>query len=249
MYAIFSSSFTTYLEDFVDVVIVWIAPWVAIFLVDWALRRFRYVPSELQNTGRTSLYWNSGGVFWPAIIAQLIGMFAAISALSATFSLPHWLNEVTYHNNGADFSVFLGIGVGGGVYYLLAHAQLSGKRTRRSSCFERKGCCRPSDPTGVQSAPVLDEIPEEPTRNSGMLPSVRTRPASSPSARFHPPPSVMRVPMTTGSACMRRTSRRAEDSEAPVEMTSSTTATRRPRTASTRAGSIRRRCGVSVVME
>ena len=52
MYAIFSSSFTTYLEDFVDVVIVWIAPWVAIFLVDWALRRWRYVPSELQNTGR-----------------------------------------------------------------------------------------------------------------------------------------------------------------------------------------------------
>ena len=59
MYAIFSSSFTTYLEDFVDIVIVWIAPWAAIFLVDWALRRFRYVPSELQNTGPTSLYWNS----------------------------------------------------------------------------------------------------------------------------------------------------------------------------------------------
>ena len=52
MYAIFSSSFTTYLEDFVDVVIVWIAPWCAIFLVDWALRRYRYVPSELQKTGR-----------------------------------------------------------------------------------------------------------------------------------------------------------------------------------------------------
>ncbi len=80
MYAIFSSSFTTYLEDFVDVVIVWIAPWVAIFLVDWALRGFRYVPSELQDVGPTSLYWNSGGMFWPAIFAQLLGMFAAISA-------------------------------------------------------------------------------------------------------------------------------------------------------------------------
>ncbi len=30
MYAIFNSSFNTYLKDFVDVVIVWIAPWVAI---------------------------------------------------------------------------------------------------------------------------------------------------------------------------------------------------------------------------
>ena len=59
----------------------------------------------------------------------------------------------------------------------------------------------------------------------------------------------MSVPMTTGSASMRRTRRRADDSEAPVEMTSSTTATRRPRTASTRAGSMRSRCGLSVVME
>ena len=71
-----------YLQDFVDIVIVWIAPWSAIFLVDWALRRYRYVPSELQKTGRDSLYWRHGGIFWPAIVAQVIGMFAAISALS-----------------------------------------------------------------------------------------------------------------------------------------------------------------------
>jgi cytosine/uracil/thiamine/allantoin permease len=89
--------------------------------VDWALRHFRYVPSELQNTGPTSLYWNRGGVNWAAIVAQVIGMFAAISALSATFHLPQWLNEVTYHEHGADFSIFFGIGVGGAVYYLLAH--------------------------------------------------------------------------------------------------------------------------------
>src|SRR6202021_3931843 len=87
MSAIFSSSFTTYLEDFVDVVIVWIAPWVAIFLVDWALRRFRYVPSELQNTGPTSLYWNSGGVFWPALVEQVMGIFAAIPAFLSTFTM------------------------------------------------------------------------------------------------------------------------------------------------------------------
>ena len=239
MYAIFSSSFTTYLEDFVDVVIVWIAPWAAIFLVDWALRRFRYVPSELQNTGPTSLYWNSGGVYWPALIAQVVGMFAAISALSATFHLPHWLNEVTYHNNGADFSVFLGMGVGGAVYYLLAHAKVAREAESQARCFTEEGLCRPG-PAGAQSQSSV-RPPEESGWNSGMLPSVRTRAASSPSARFHPPPSVMRVPMTTGSASMRRTSRSAEESEAPVEMTSSTTATRRPRTASTRAGSMRRR--------
>ena len=71
MWAIFSGSFTEYLSDFVDVVIVWIAPWSAIFLVDWALRRYRYVPGELQKTGRDSIYWRSGGVYWPALIAQV----------------------------------------------------------------------------------------------------------------------------------------------------------------------------------
>jgi purine-cytosine permease-like protein len=145
MYAIFSSSFTTYLEDFVDIVIVWIAPWSAIFVVDWILRRYRYVPSELQKTGRDSLYWRSGGVFWPALIAQLIGMYAAISALSATFTLPHWLNELTYHttnypaNFGADFSVFLGFGVGGLVYLVLAFGSVRKQADEQDVLLKAEG--------------------------------------------------------------------------------------------------------------
>ena len=248
MYAIFSSSFTTYLEDFVDVVIVWIAPWCAIFLVDWALRRFRYVPSELQNTGPTSLYWNSGGVFWPAIVAQVIGMFAAISGLSATFRLPHWLNEVTYHNNGADFSIFLGHGRRRRRLLPAGPRQAGTQADAQEQLLREEGLLA-AGLSGAGQSQSSTRPPEPSGWNSGMAPRVRTRAASSPSARFQPPPSVMSVPMTTGSASMRRTRRRADDSEAPVEMTSSTTATRRPRTASTRAGSMRRRCGLSVVME
>jgi nucleobase:cation symporter-1, NCS1 family len=125
LYAVFSASFTTYLSDFVDVVIVWIAPWGAIFLVDWALRRYRYVPSELQRTDRGGLYYRSGGFYWPAIIAQVVGMYAAITALSTTFSVPHWLNPITWatrdsYGYGADFSVFMGVGVGGLLYLVLA---------------------------------------------------------------------------------------------------------------------------------
>ncbi len=125
LYAVFSSSFTTYLSDFVDVVIVWIAPWGAIYLVDWALRRYRYVPSELQRTDRAGLYYRSGGFYWPAIVAQVVGMYAAITALSPTFSVPHWLNPITWatrdsYGYGADFSVFMGIGVGGLLYLALA---------------------------------------------------------------------------------------------------------------------------------
>ena len=129
MWAIFSGSFTEYLSDFVDIVIIWIAPWCAIFLVDWVLRRYRYVPSELQKTGRDSLYWRRGGISWPAIIAQVVGMFAAISGLYVNptyyFRVPRWLNEVTDHTQdashfGGDFSIFLGLGVGALVYLILA---------------------------------------------------------------------------------------------------------------------------------
>ena len=144
MYAIFSSSFTQYLSDFVDVVIIWIAPWSAIFLVDWALRRYRYVPSELQRTGRDSLYWRHGGIHWPAWIAQLVGMFAAVSALSATFHLPTWLNQVTYHTRdafgfGADFSVFFGMGVGGLVYLVLAWKGVRREADRQDQLLNEEG--------------------------------------------------------------------------------------------------------------
>ena len=125
IFAIFDTSFSTFLKDFVDVVIVWIAPWFAIYIVDWAMRRFRYVPAELQKTGPTSLYYRNGGFFWPAVVAQLVGMYAAISALAATFHLPEWLNPITYatrdsYGYGADFSIYMGIGVAGLLYFVLA---------------------------------------------------------------------------------------------------------------------------------
>jgi NCS1 family nucleobase:cation symporter-1 len=125
MFAIFNSSFSTYLKDFVDVVIVWIAPWVAIFLVDWVLRRYRYVPSELQKTGKDGLYYRYGGFYWPALIAQLLGMVAAMSGLNPTFNVPNWLISVSWLTGSdsftrADFSIFMGIAVGALVYLVLS---------------------------------------------------------------------------------------------------------------------------------
>jgi nucleobase:cation symporter-1, NCS1 family len=120
IYAVFDSSFSTLLKDFVDLVIIWIAPWFAIYLVDWALRRYRYAPAELQRTDRDGLYWGSGGIRWSAIVAQLLGMLAAIEALSSTFHIPTILNEITVHTHFADFSIFTGIFVAGLVYAVTA---------------------------------------------------------------------------------------------------------------------------------
>ena len=118
MWAVFNLSFNHFLSDFVDLVIIWIAPWSAIFLVDWVLRRLRYAPGELQRTDRGSLYWSSGGIHWPAIGAQLFGMVCAMVALNPSFHVPSWMNPVTIHTGGADFSVFTGM-AGGALAYLL----------------------------------------------------------------------------------------------------------------------------------
>jgi purine-cytosine permease-like protein len=145
-YAVFNSHFSTYMKDFVDVVIVWIAPWCAIFLVDWWMRRSRYVAAELQDTTRTSLYWYSGGVNWSAIIAQLLGMAAAMSALSPTFHVADWMHEITVATGGpagaaggADFSVFTGLAVGGATYFLLARRSVARQRATQDAIFASDG--------------------------------------------------------------------------------------------------------------
>lgn len=134
-YAIFDSSFATYMKDFVDVVIVWIAPWLAVYVVDWYMRKSRYVASELQKTDRSSIYWASGGVNWAAIVAQLLGMAAALSALSPAPPLrfPSWMNPITVHSGGADFSVFMGVGVAGIAYVLLGWSTVRRQSTAQDS--------------------------------------------------------------------------------------------------------------------
>jgi purine-cytosine permease-like protein len=121
-YAVFDAHFSTLLKDFVDIVIIWIAPWCGIYLTDWLLRRRRSNAAALQQTGRASPYWAGGGVNWAAIAAQVLGGVAALQALSATFHIPTWLNSITSHNGGMDASVFLGFGVGSLAYLFLGSA-------------------------------------------------------------------------------------------------------------------------------
>jgi len=117
LYALFNSSFKTYLSDFVAAVICWIAPWVAIYLADWAMRRFRYVPSELQRTDRGSLYWASGGINYSAIVAQIVGTTLSVLSLDQLF----YVGPIArvFGRGGADVSIFTGMLAGGLVYLVL----------------------------------------------------------------------------------------------------------------------------------
>jgi purine-cytosine permease-like protein len=122
---VFSSSFNTFIEDFLLFMIIWIAPWVAIYLTDWALRRGRYDSRSLLS-GRAGIYWRDGGLHVPGLVAQAIGMLAAASWLDTTV----WKGPLSTASNGADFSVFMGALFGGGVYFLLARRRVPAEAAR-----------------------------------------------------------------------------------------------------------------------
>jgi len=122
-YATFSNRFNTLLGDFILFIIVWVAPWTAIYLTDWLLRKRTYDPEAL-HARSGGLYWSSNGIHWPAIIAQLVGMAASLSAINTTV----FVGPLSKASGGADFSVFTGIVVAAAVYWLLARRSLSSSR-------------------------------------------------------------------------------------------------------------------------
>jgi purine-cytosine permease-like protein len=118
-YAIFSSRFYTLLTDFLLFIILWLGPWCAIYLVDCWLRQNRYDSMSLLNeTG--GLYYRNGGFHWPALAAQVLGMVTAALWLNAATPYVGPLASRIGGDFGSDFSVFIGLAVGGLAYYLLA---------------------------------------------------------------------------------------------------------------------------------
>jgi NCS1 family nucleobase:cation symporter-1 len=113
---IFSDSFNKYYSEFLGLLVVWLAPWFAIYVVDWLLRKGRYDAASLVNVSRQGRYWRSGGFHVAGVVAQLVGMIA--SAM--------WINSLAYVGplstltGGSDFSVFTGFLGGGIAYWLLA---------------------------------------------------------------------------------------------------------------------------------
>jgi nucleobase:cation symporter-1, NCS1 family len=113
---IFSDNFNTYYDDFLGLLIIWLAPWFAIYAVDALLRRQRYDAQGLVDTSSEGRYWRSGGFFLPGLVAQLLGMAASAIWINASA----FVGPLSSAAGSTDFSVFTGLGVGGLVYWLLA---------------------------------------------------------------------------------------------------------------------------------
>ena len=129
-YILFHSSFYADFSGFLLYIVVWLSAWFGILIVDYLLRRGRYDAPTLA-TDRGGLYWRNGGVHWPAIIAQALGMVAALMWINAAFAVPAYVGPISSHLpglQGGDLSWAIGLVVGGGVYYVLAR-----RRVRREA--------------------------------------------------------------------------------------------------------------------
>jgi NCS1 family nucleobase:cation symporter-1 len=116
---IFKGSFYNDLSGFLDYIVVWLGPWFGILMADYVLRRGRYDRDALTSSSG-GLYWRNGGVNWKALVAQGLGMFAALMWTDAAFYQPAYTGPISNALGGSDLSWLLGIVVGAGVYAMLS---------------------------------------------------------------------------------------------------------------------------------
>jgi nucleobase:cation symporter-1, NCS1 family len=127
---LFHGNFYTDFAGFLLYIVVWLAPWFGIMITDYLLRRREYDALSLRSA-RDGLYWRNGGIHWPAVIAQVLGMVAALMWINAAFAVPAYTGPISNHFPGlagGDFSWAIGIVVGALAYWLLA-----GRSVRREA--------------------------------------------------------------------------------------------------------------------
>lgn len=113
--AIFNSDFNNLYSQFLSLLIIFLAPWTAIYLVDAWMRRNRYEPAGLL-TRIGGPYWYQGGVNPAGLLAMLGGMVASALWLNSTLLQ----GPLSHMFGGSDMSIFTGFIISGVLYWILA---------------------------------------------------------------------------------------------------------------------------------
>lgn len=121
---VFNDAFSAYYTQFLVLLNVWLAPWLAIYIVDWVLRRQRYDVASLVDLTPRGRYWGAGGFNMAGIIAQAAGVCAALLWVNSSLVV----GPLSTATGGSDLSVPLGIIVGGFVYWALGRKTISGQQ-------------------------------------------------------------------------------------------------------------------------
>ncbi|TQS45875.1 purine-cytosine permease family protein [Cryptosporangium phraense] len=108
-----SPSVNTAISNIILFVMVWIAPWSAVFLTDWALRRGRYDRQALFEPG-PGPYWGTAGYRVPALVALGAGAAASLACINTAV----FVGPVARALGGADLSIPAGFLVAAVVFLL-----------------------------------------------------------------------------------------------------------------------------------
>jgi nucleobase:cation symporter-1, NCS1 family len=120
---IFKGSFYNDLSGFLDYIVVWLGPWFGILMTDYVLRKGRYDAGSLVSE-QGGVYWRNGGVNWRALVAQGLGMVAALMWTDAQYYEPSYTGPISNALGGSDLSWVMGIVVGAVVYAILSSASI-----------------------------------------------------------------------------------------------------------------------------
>jgi nucleobase:cation symporter-1, NCS1 family len=118
--ALFSSGFYAFVTDMVLFVMVWLAPWCAVFIVDYLLRRGRYDSGALHADG-SGVYWVRGGFRPPAFIALAAGIVISLLMIDTTV----YAGPIANALGGADLSIPVGFAVSALTYWALARTAVA----------------------------------------------------------------------------------------------------------------------------
>lgn len=149
---IFSQVFNTFLSEFLLTTIIWVAPWAAVFVVDWAMRRGNYDLLSLFGEGG-AIYWRTRGVFLPGIAALVGGMVAAGLYINTEL----YVGPLSAITQKADFSAAAGLVVAGVLYYLLARRGVA-EEVKQSSNAQPTAAAAPAHQARPPSAARMDSL-------------------------------------------------------------------------------------------
>jgi NCS1 family nucleobase:cation symporter-1 len=114
-YASFATDFLVAVSNFLSFSIVALAPLMAVYATDIAVRRNRYDGVALHDETPGGPFWYRGGVNWAGVIALLVGAVAALLCVNTTL----WTAPVATALGGADLSLFAGAFAASAAYLLL----------------------------------------------------------------------------------------------------------------------------------
>jgi len=113
---IYGNFFGVY-ESFLSYMIFWTAPWAAIIIADYFMRKGEYSSTDLMQWGG-GRYWYGNGLFWPGISAFFAGIVSCVVfSNSSTYASPLMTQ---YLPDAGDLSFEMGMIISASLYYVLS---------------------------------------------------------------------------------------------------------------------------------